>query len=87
MMMMKLIMMIDTKTGTKQQWCTTTYSGLIIITTTSCSGPNFPAFGLNTERYGVSLRIQSKCGKMWTRITPKTDTFHAVHNTTAIDRV
>ena len=27
----------------------------------------FPAFGLNTERYGVSLRIQSKCGKIRTR--------------------
>ena len=25
------------------------------------SGPHFPAFGLNTERYGVSLRIQSEC--------------------------
>ena len=25
--------------------------------------PHFLAFGLNTERYGVSLRIQSKCGK------------------------
>ena len=25
--------------------------------------PHFPAFGLNTGRYGVSLRIQSKCGK------------------------
>ena len=25
--------------------------------------PHFPAFGLNTERYGVSLRIQSECGK------------------------
>ena len=25
----------------------------------SYSGPYFPAFGLNTERYGVSLRIQS----------------------------
>ena len=31
------------------------------------SGPYFCAFGLNTERYSVSLRIQSKCGKMWTR--------------------
>ena len=31
------------------------------------SGPYFPAFGLNTERYGVSLRIQSECGKMRTR--------------------
>ena len=40
-------------------------------------GPYFPAFGLNTERYGVfrlnterygiSLCIQSKCGKIQTR--------------------
>ena len=29
----------------------------------SFSGPYFPAFGLSTERYGVSLRIQSECGK------------------------
>ena len=42
------------------------------------SGPHFPAFGLNTERYGVSLRIQSECGKMRTRITLHTYTFHAV---------
>ena len=45
----------------------------------SYSGPYFPAFGLNTERYGVSLRIQSKCGKIRTRITPNTDTFYAVY--------
>ena len=44
----------------------------------SYSGPHFPAFGLNTERYGVSLCIQSECGKMRTRITPNTDTFHAM---------
>ena len=25
---------------------------------------HFPAFGLNTEIYAISLRIQSKCGKM-----------------------
>ena len=31
------------------------------------SGSYFPAFGLNTERSGVSLRIQSECGKIWTR--------------------
>ena len=31
------------------------------------SGPYFPAFGLNTERYSVSLRIQSECGKIRTR--------------------
>ena len=42
------------------------------------SGPYFPAFGLNTERYGVSLRVQSECGKMRTRITSNTDTFYAM---------
>ena len=31
------------------------------------SGPYFPVFGLNTERYFVSLRIQSECGKIRTR--------------------
>ena len=45
----------------------------------SYSGPYFPAFGLNTETYGVSLRIQAECGKMRTRITPNTDTFCAAH--------
>ena len=44
----------------------------------SYSSPFFPAFGLNTERYGVSLRIQSECRKMQTRITPNMETFHAV---------
>ena len=44
----------------------------------SYSGLHFPAFGLNTERYSVSLYIQSKCGEMRTRITPNTDTFYAV---------
>ena len=43
----------------------------------SSSGPYFPAFGLNTERF-VSLRIQSECGKIRTRINPNTDTFYAV---------
>ena len=31
------------------------------------SDPYFPAFRLNTERYSVSLRIQSECGKRRTR--------------------
>ena len=31
------------------------------------SGPYFPAFGLNTERYEVSLRILSECRKIRTR--------------------
>ena len=44
----------------------------------SYSGPYFPAFPLKTERYSVSLCIQSKCGKIRTRITPNMDTFHAV---------
>ena len=47
----------------------------------SYSGPYFPAFGLNTERYGVSLRIQSECEKIRTRITPNTDTFCAAYLT------
>ena len=44
----------------------------------SYSGPHFPAFGLNTDRDGVSLLIQSECGKMRTRITSNTDTLHAL---------
>ena len=44
----------------------------------SYSGPHFPAFWLNTERYSVSLRIQPKYGKIWTRITLHMDTFYAV---------
>ena len=46
----------------------------------SFSGSYFPAFGLNTERYGVSLCIQSKCGKVRTGKTANTNTFHAVLN-------
>ena len=44
----------------------------------SFSDPYFPAFGLNTERYSVFLRLQSECGKIRTRKTPNTDTFYAV---------
>ena len=44
----------------------------------SYSVPYFPAFGMHTKRYGVYLSIQSECGKIRTRITPNTDTFHAV---------
>ena len=44
----------------------------------SYSGLYFPAIGLNTERYSVPLRIQSKCGKTRTRITPNTDIFYAL---------
>ena len=44
----------------------------------SYSGLYFPAFGLNTKKYGVSLRIRSECGKMRTRINPHTNTSHTV---------
>ena len=39
---------------------------------------HFPTFGLNTDRYSVSLRIQFECGKIRTRITSTMDTFYAV---------
>ena len=44
----------------------------------SYSGPYFPAFGLYTKRYFVSLRIQSEGGKILTRITPNMDAFYEV---------
>ena len=44
----------------------------------SYPGLHFPAFGLNAEIYGMSLRIQSECGKMRTRMIPNTDIFYAV---------
>ena len=44
----------------------------------SFSGPYFPSFRMNTERYGISLRIQKKCEKIRTRKNPNTNTFHAV---------
>ena len=44
----------------------------------SFSGPYFPAFGLNTERYSVFIRIQYDCGKIQVRQTPNTDTFYVV---------
>ena len=41
-------------------------------------------FSPNAGKYGVSLRIQSKCGKMRARITPNTDTFHVVNRVALI---
>ena len=41
----------------------------------SYSGPYFPAFGLNVERWVVSVRNLSEYGEIRTRITPNTDTF------------
>ena len=54
------------------------------VRTRRFSGPYFPAFGLNTERYGAYLCIQSKCEKIWTRETPNTDTFHAMNNSVVL---
>ena len=45
----------------------------------SFSGLYFPAFGLNTEIYSVSLHIQFECGKIRARKTPKKDTFDVVN--------
>ena len=41
----------------------------------SFSGLYFPAFGLNTGRYFVSLRIQSECGKIRARKNSKYEQF------------
>ena len=35
-------------------------------------------FELAMERYSVSFRIKSECGKIWTKKTPNTNTFYAV---------
>ena len=44
----------------------------------SYSAPHFPAFRLNTERYGVPFLIQYKWGKTRTRTTPNMYIFYAV---------
>ena len=48
------------------------------VLTQSYFAPYFPAFGLNTEINGVSLRIQSEYGKVRTRITPNMNIFYTV---------
>ena len=50
-------------------------------------GPYFPAFGLNTERQGVFLRIQSKRGKIRTRIILNTDSFHAMQKVRFMEKL
>ena len=44
----------------------------------SYSNLHFPTFRLNTERYSVSLYIQSEGGKMRIRTTPNTLTFYGL---------
>ena len=56
------------------------YHCVKVVRVWSYSGSYFPTFWLNMKKYGVSLRIQFECRKMWTKITPNTDTLHAVHD-------
>ena len=49
-----------------------------IVRNRNYSSPHFPAFGLNTKRYPVSLHIHFECEKMQARITPNKNTFYAV---------
>ena len=54
------------------------YPALLDRTASEVSAFVFSVFGLNIERCGVSLRIQSECGKIRTRKTSNTDIFHPV---------
>ena len=78
---------IPLMTTAELSWDIFTFSHLVHSRNTHCvksvriwsfSGPCFTAFGLNTESYGLSLRIQSECGKILTRKSSNTDTFHTV---------
>ena len=51
----------------------------------SFSDPYIPAFGLDMKRYGVSLRTQFECRKIWIRKTQNTETFNAVINITVLN--
>ena len=52
-----------------------------IVRIRSFSGPYFPAFELNTERYRISSYSVRK-RENTNQKTPNTDTFHAVHDST-----
>ena len=53
----KLVFLVSS--GTNTPWKVSKYGAF--------SGLYIPAFGLNKERYSVSLRIQSECGKIRTK--------------------
>ena len=59
------------------QWLTAFSNCMKSVRIQSLSCSYFSAFGLNTERYGVSVCIQSKCGNKRSRKTPNTDTSYA----------
>ena len=48
------VLCIENKGGNKGQWCPLRKS----VGIRSFSGPYFPQFGLNTEKYSVFLRTQ-----------------------------
>ena len=51
------------------------------------SGLSFPAFGLNTERCGVSLRSQSEYGKIRTRKNSVLGLFSHSENTRVVAKL
>ena len=51
----------------------------------SFPGPYFPTLGLNTERYGVSLHINSERGKIRTRKTKNMDIAYALSSTVNVE--
>ena len=68
----KITEVMELEANLYYSWCSNNCVKSVLIQ--SYSGSHIPAFGLNMERYGVS-----ECGKMLTRITPNTETFHAVN--------
>ena len=71
-MLQKRLLSCSFKRSLKNKYCVKS------VRIRSFSGPYFPAFELNKERYSVSLRIPSECRKIRTRKTPNRDTFHVV---------
>ena len=68
--------------------CPGTWQCVKSICIHSFPGRYSPSFGLNTMIYRVNLCIQSKWGKIRTRKTQNTDTFHAVwHNSKKVNYV
>ena len=60
-----------------QSTCLVVFTAWKVFKYEVISGLYFPTCGLNTEIYFINLRIQSECGKIWTR-NNCLDTFHKV---------
>ena len=54
------------RTLTRSRCCPSMYNFVKSVRIRSFSYPHFPAFGLNMDRYFVSLRFLYECGKMQT---------------------